>query len=216
MAEREFYFPEWVNRARPLVGILLAGVPVYALALLYFGGSPETTDVGYSPKQPVPFSHEVHAGQMGLDCRYCHWTVESAAFAAVPSSGSCMNCHESIGPDIKDLEPLRQSVATGDPIRWVRVHDLPDYVYFDHGAHVRRGVGCVSCHGRIDKMEQVYQAKTLSMAWCLECHRDPAPHLRPAESITDMDWKEGSPDLGQTLMADSGIQPSTDCSTCHR
>lgn len=210
----------------------MAGVPGYLLALLYFGGSPGTTDVGYSPDQPVPFSHRVHAGQMGLDCRYCHTTVETAAFAAVPPTSVCMNCHRAITRDGQDLrrqspalQPLLTSDRTGDPVHWVRVHDLPDYVYFDHGAHVVRGVSCVSCHGRIDTMEQVYQVETLSMGWCLDCHRDPAPHLRPPQHVTDLDWdltlderiqEKSARELGERLMPENGILPSTDCSTCHR
>ena len=211
-------FPQWVNRVRPPAGALLLGVPVYLIFLLYAVGSPETTDVGYSPHQPVANSHQVHVGQMGLDCRYCHTTVEQAAFAAVPPTSVCMNCHAGIGSDLEAIKPLQLSIATGKPVPWVRVHDLPDYVYFDHHAHVGRGVGCVSCHGRIDRMEQVYQVKSLSMGWCLECHRDPAPHLRPVECVTDMNW---TPDndartLGEHLMQENNIAPSTDCSACHR
>ena len=211
-------FPQWVNRVRPFAGVFLLGTPVYLVFLLYAGGSPQTTDVGYSPRQPVPFSHQVHAGQMGLDCRYCHTTVETAAFAAVPPTSVCMNCHESIAWDIGTLEPVRKSIESGMPIPWVRVHDLPDYVYFDHRAHVGQGVSCVECHGRIDTMERVYQAKTLSMGWCLECHRDPAPHLRPVEFVTDLDWfpDKDARELGRELMEKNNISPSTDCSTCHR
>ena len=218
LAADRFVFPEWLNRIRPLAGALLAGVPAYAILLLYLGGAPSTTDVGYSPPQPVPFSHALHAGQMGFDCRYCHTTVETAAFAAIPPTGVCMNCHAAIATESALLEPVRQSAATGDPVRWVRVHDLPDYVFFDHRAHVNRGVSCLSCHGRVDAMEQVYQVKTLSMAWCLECHRAPAPHLRPRESVTQLDWvpDEEPRALGQRLMQENGIRPSTDCSTCHR
>ncbi len=225
-------FPEWLNRARPLAGVFLAGVPGYFLVMLYFGGSPATTDVGYSPEQPLPFSHRVHVGQVGLDCRYCHTTVETAAFAAVPSTSICMNCHRAItrdGTNLKQESPhltsLREHYESGEPVPWVRVHDLPDYVYFDHSAHVTRGVSCVSCHGRIDTMEQVYQVETLSMAWCLDCHRDPAEHLRPADRVTELDWDLAADDtiqeetaraLGERLMEENGISPSTDCSTCHR
>ncbi len=211
-------FPEWVNRVRPFAGAFLIGTPAYLLFLLYAVGSPRTTDVGYSPRQPVAYSHQVHVGKLGLDCRYCHTTVESAAFAAVPPTSVCMNCHAGIANDVESTEPLRWSMATGKPVPWVRVHDLPDYVYFDHQAHVGRGVGCVSCHGRIDRMEQVYQAKTLSMGWCLECHRDPAPQLRPVEYVTNMDWlpDEDARTLGRRLMEENRISPSTDCSTCHR
>jgi menaquinone reductase, multiheme cytochrome c subunit len=211
-------FPEWVNRVRPLGGALLLVAPVYLVFLLYAAGSPETTDVGYSPRQPVPYSHQVHVGKMGMDCRYCHTTVEGAAFAAVPPTSVCMNCHKTIASDSDKLAPLRQSTKTGKSVPWVRVHDLPDYVYFDHHAHVQRNVACVSCHGRIDRMEQVHQAKRLSMGWCLECHRDPAPCLRPSEFITDMNWiPETDPvALGRRLMKEKAITPSTDCSTCHR
>ena len=211
-------FPQWVNRVRPFGAVLLLGTPVYMVFLLYAGGSPQTTDVGYSPLQPVPFSHQVHAGQMGLDCRYCHTTVETAAMAAVPPTSVCMNCHESIGWDVGPLEPVRKRIESGKPVPWVRVHDLPDYVYFSHQAHVSQGVSCVSCHGRIDTMEQVYQAKPLNMAWCLECHRDPAPHLRPVEFVTDLDWipNKDARELGRELMKENNISPSTDCSTCHR
>jgi menaquinone reductase, multiheme cytochrome c subunit len=211
-------FPEWVNRVRPYVGALLVVTPFYFVFLVYAAGSPETTDVGYSPRQPVPYSHQVHVGKMGMDCRYCHTTVEWAAFAAVPSTSYCMNCHKTIAPDAETLRPLHQSMETGKPVPWVRVHDLPDYVYFDHHAHIQRNVGCVSCHGRVDRMEQVQQVKTLSMGWCLECHRDPASQLRPTKSITDMNWvpEEKADVLGRRLMKEHGIAPSTDCSTCHR
>jgi menaquinone reductase, multiheme cytochrome c subunit len=211
-------FPEWVNRVRPWVGALLLVAPVYLVFLLYAAGSPETTDVGYSPRQPIPYSHQVHVGKMGMDCRYCHTTVEGAVFAAVPPTSVCVNCHKTIAADSDKLAPLRESLKTGKSVPWVRVHDLPDYVYFDHHAHVRQNVACVSCHGRIDQMEQVYQAKRLSMGWCLECHRDPAPNVRPAEFITDMNWvpDKDPAALGRRLVTEKAIAPSTDCSTCHR
>ena len=219
-------FPQWIDRARPLAGVLAAVVPVYLVGVVYYGASPRTTDVGYAPEQPVPYSHALHVGELGMDCRYCHTTVETAAQAALPPTSVCMNCHGRIAADSKQLLPVRQSAASarsdyaGDPIRWVRVHDLPDYVYFDHSAHVSRGVGCVSCHGRVDKMERVYQVETLSMGWCLDCHRNPAPHLRPKQYVTDMAWTPGegkaAQALGKALQRDGNIQPSTDCSTCHR
>ena len=211
-------FSEWLNRFRPYAGLLLAGIPVYLLFLLYALGSPRTTDVGYSPAQPVAYSHQVHIGKLGMDCRYCHTTVETAAFASVPPTSVCMNCHAAIGPDLESIKPLAASMETGEPVRWVRVHDLPDYVYFDHRVHVRRGVGCVSCHGRIDRMEKVYQVETLSMGWCLECHRDPAPRLQPFDSVADMNWSpEKDPrTIGRGLMEEYNISPSTDCSICHR
>ncbi|HLA84792.1 MAG TPA: cytochrome c3 family protein, partial [Thermoguttaceae bacterium] len=191
---------------------------VYFVVLVLFAVSPKTTRLHYRPVQPVPYSHALHVGKLGMDCRYCHTTVETAAFAAVPPTSVCMNCHRGVTPDTEPMKPVRESEATGRPIRWVRVHDLPDYVYFDHRAHVGRGVGCVACHDRVDRMERVYQAKTLSMGWCLDCHRDPAPYLRPVEFVTNMGWTpdEDARALGRRLMEEMNISPSTDCSTCHR
>ena len=211
-------FPQWIDRARPLASVLLAIVPVYLIGVAYYGGSPQTTDVGYMPHQPVPFSHALHAGELGMDCRYCHTTVEKADFAAVPPTAVCMNCHERIAADSPLLLPVRESYATGKPIPWIKVHDLPDFAYFDHSAHVARGVSCVSCHGRVDKMDVVRQVETLSMSWCLDCHRNPEPHLRPVEFVTDLDWQpaEDPEVLGAKLRLENNINPSTDCSTCHR
>jgi hypothetical protein len=210
-------FPKWLDSLRPAVGLAALLVPAYALALLYYGGSPTTTDVGYRPEQPVPYSHALHAGDLGIDCRYCHNTVERSAHASIPATETCMNCHKAIHPESPKLLAVRESLASGKPVRWVRVHDLPDYAYFDHSAHVRRGVGCVECHGRVDRMEVVYQARTLSMGWCL--HRDPEPHLRPLDQITNMAW-DPTPaerrEIAHRLREEWGIAPSEDCSTCHR
>lgn len=214
-----FLFPEWVDRLRPVAGVILLGiVPVYLVALVWYGFSPKTTDVGYAPEQPVPYSHAMHAGDLGIDCRYCHTTVEVAAHAAIPPTQTCMNCHAKIRATSPKLAVVRDSYATGMPIPWVKVHDLPDYAYFNHSAHVRRGVGCVECHGRIDKMDVVYQAQPLSMGWCLDCHRNPEPRLRPPELVTKMDWQptEDRAALGKRLREASDINPSQDCSTCHR
>ncbi len=183
---RQFVFPEWTNALRPWLAAALLGVPVYLVVLVWLGGSPRTTDVGYAPQQPVPYSHALHVRQLGLDCRYCHNTVEVAATAAIPPTQTCMNCHAKIRAESPKLLPVRESFATGMPVPWVRVHDLPDYVYFNHSAHVNRGVGCVECHGRVDTMEVVRQVAPLSMGWCLDCHRDPDPHPRPPEEVTSM------------------------------
>lgn len=211
-------FPQWLNRARPLASVVLVLVPIYLVGIVYYAGTPSTTDVGYSPQQPVPYSHALHVGQLGMDCRYCHTTVDRAAFAALPPTATCLNCHERILPESDRLAPVRESSATGKPVRWVQVHDLPDFVYFDHSAHVSRCVGCVSCHGRVDTMDQVRQVKTLSMSWCLECHRHPEPELRPRDQVTNLTWK---PDkdaelFGRELRQQYNLNPSTDCSTCHR
>ncbi len=206
------------------VGLLL----VYTVSVAAYGTSPRTLNVGYSPKQPVPFSHKLHAGTLKMDCRYCHNTADKAAHAAVPPTATCTKCHSAANSDgsvatsaVHTKSPallaIRESQATGEPIPWEKVHDLPDYAYFDHSAHVTRGVGCVSCHGRVDQMEQVYQAEPLSMSWCLDCHRNPEKHLRPLDRVTDMTWAAEDQDaLGTLLREKYNINPSTNCSTCHR
>lgn len=206
-----------------MFAIVLGAAIVYIAVVITFGFSPQATDVGYQPDQPVPYSHALHAGTLGLDCRYCDTTVEHTAHAAIPSTQICMNCHWTNGvyieqPRLWKVAKIRESHATGQPIDWVRVHDLPDYCYFDHGAHVRRGIGCRSCHGRVDRMEVVYQVEPLSMQWCINCHRNPEKHLRPLDRITDMTWPppERQEELGRRLKAEFNIEPSTDCSTCHR
>lgn len=224
-----FSFPRWTNRfILVCLGTLAVG-GLYVGAVIYAATAPETLNVGHEPKQPIPFSHKLHAGQLKLDCRYCHNTVDKAAHAAVPPSATCGNCHS--GADSKGnvpyssvrsesllLTPLRQSLANQDPILWKRVHDLPDYVYFDHSAHVNRGVGCVSCHDRVDQMDVVSQAKTLSMTFCLDCHRNPEPHLRPLDKVTDLAWvpETSAEEVGKKIKEDLGIRPRTNCSTCHR
>jgi len=213
-----FVFPRWANKTRQIAGFALSGAPLYLVAFVWYGGSPKTTDVGYQPEQPVPYSHALHAGEMGMDCRYCHTTVDQAAHAAIPPTQTCMNCHTLVHPTSPKLTPVRESAATGVPVEWVKVHDLPDYVYFNHSAHVTRGVGCVSCHGRVDQMPEVFQHEPLSMGWCLDCHREPEKHLRPPEEVTNMKWKApGDPiAYGTQFRKDNNINPSTDCSTCHR
>ena len=213
-----YVFPKWIDRARPLLGLLLLGGPLYVIVLLYYGGNPKTTDVGYMPTQPVPYSHALHVGQLGMDCRYCHNTVEETGVAAIPPTATCMNCHSKVWAQSPKLEPVRDSFVTGNPVEWLKIHDLPDYAYFNHSAHVSRGVGCVSCHGRVDQMEEVYQHEPLSMSWCLDCHRHPEPNLRPPTEVTKMDWKApGDPEaFGKELREKNNISPPTDCSTCHR
>ncbi|MCA9751530.1 MAG: cytochrome C [Gemmatimonadetes bacterium] len=175
-------------------------------------------DIGYQPEQPVPYSHALHAGELGLDCRYCHNTVERSAFASIPPTQTCMNCHTAIWPESEKLLPVRESYSTGMPVEWVRVHDLPDFVYFNHSAHVTRGIGCVTCHGRVDQMETVYQNAPLSMAWCLDCHRAPEKNLRPVSEVTNMTWvaPKDPKAYGAELAAAFDINPPQDCSTCHR
>lgn len=175
--------------------------------------------VGVPVPQPVDFPHNTHVVQVGLDCRYCHTTVEDSAHASIPPTQVCLGCHANIKRnDSPKLKLVQDSYAKGEAIPWVRVHDLPDYAYFNHSAHVRRGVGCVSCHGRIDRMEVVYQAEPLSMGWCLECHRNPERYLRPVEEVTNMTWAPPieQEEFGRQLISRYNINPSQDCSTCHR
>jgi hypothetical protein len=213
-----FTFPKWTWVLRPGIALAAVGGLVYVSIVVYLGFSPIATDVGYSPEQPVPYSHALHVGQLGMDCRYCHTGVEVAAKASIPPTQTCMNCHSKVRANSEKLIPIRESYATGMPVPWIRVHDLPDFVYFDHSAHIRRGIGCVSCHGRIDTMEVVFQAEPLSMGWCLKCHRSPEQHLRPVEFVTQLDWvpEEDQLAMGSRLRVINNINPPTDCNTCHR
>jgi hypothetical protein len=213
-------FPKWTNRL-PLmiiIGVLLISTAVTAGVWYYFTN--KYTDVGYMPLQPVAFSHSIHADQLGVDCRYCHNAVEKSWYSNIPAASVCMNCHNQVLKDDPKLALVRDSYATGKPIPWVQIHKLPDYVYFNHSVHVTRGVSCVECHGQINKMDEVYKAKPLTMAFCLDCHRDPAKHLRPLDKITDLDWKPASleqqNDDGKKLMAQWHTESLHNCSACHR
>jgi hypothetical protein len=218
----KYIFPRSANYLLPVLVVLIGGGMVYMPTLIALNNSPKTTDVGYQPTQPVPFSHAVHAGQLGIDCRYCHSTVEKAPFAALPPTQVCMNCHAGIRPDSPRLQAVRDSWSKGMPISWVKVHDLPDYAFFNHSAHVNKGVGCVECHGRVDRMEVVRQVQPLSMSWCLDCHREPEKFLRPRSEVTNMMWQPPGGDAttsGAQLKKEYGIRDSqymTSCSTCHR
>lgn len=171
--------------------------------------------------QPVPFSHNHHTAGLGIDCRYCHTSVEKSASAGIPPTSTCINCHKQIWTNAELLEPVRASFAKKEPIQWQRVHDLPDYVYFNHSVHVAKGVGCVTCHGRVDKMPLMYQAQPLTMEWCLDCHRDPAKNLRPKSEVANMKWelpadKAEAAALQASLAKEYKVQSLMSCSTCHR
>jgi hypothetical protein len=199
--------------------LVVAGLGVIGGAsTLYYATLPTTLEPGYQPQQPVPYSHKLHAGNMGMDCTYCHTSVLKAAYASIPPTQTCMNCHSKVKEKSLVLEPVRASWASGESVPWIKVHRLPDYVYFNHSAHTNAGVSCVSCHGRIDQMVEVKQVQTLAMSWCLECHRNPAPNLRPTQFVTKLDWKpEGDPvALGREIIANKGINPPVNCSGCHR
>lgn len=203
----------------PLIVVLLLGIGfVAANGIVFYYFSPKYTDVGYRPKQPVPFSHKLHAGDLGMDCRYCHAGVEVSAHAGVPPTQTCMNCHKLVLPNSEKLLPIRESWATGKPMLWVKVHKIPDFAYFNHAAHLRAGVGCETCHGVIKQMEVVMQKKPLSMGWCLDCHRNPDMALRPADQLTVMPWQPPANQLefAKKVKMEKNIKPPTDCSSCHR
>jgi hypothetical protein len=172
-------------------------------------------------EQPVQFSHKHHAGDDGIDCRYCHTSVETSSDAGMPPTKTCMNCHSQIWADSPYLEPVRASWKTGKPIEWTRVHDLPDYVYFNHSIHVNKGVGCSTCHGNVSSMPVVYQAASLQMEWCLQCHRNPEKFVRPKDQIYNMEWQPpaNQAEEGPKLVRSYRIQGANvlaSCSTCHR
>ncbi len=198
------------------------GVPIVASAVIYAWAiivrSPYSTEVGVAREQPVPFGHEHHVSGLGIDCRYCHTSVEKSAFAGIPSTDICMHCHSQIWRDSPTLEPVRASARTGEPIAWRRVHDLPDFVFFDHSIHVSKGVGCESCHGRVDQMPLTWKTKSLYMDWCLDCHRNPERSLRPSDEIVKFNVPQPSEAEATALAAHAGV-PSrnlTDCYVCHR
>jgi hypothetical protein len=213
-------FPKWTNRLPVMVmtGGMLVGTVVTAGVWYYF--TPKYTRVGYQPIQPVSFSHATHAGQLGIDCRYCHTGVEKSWFSNIPASSTCMNCHSQVLKDDARLALVRESAQSGVPIPWVQIHKLPDFVYFNHSVHVNRGISCFECHGRIDQMEEVYHAKPFSMAFCLECHRHPELKLRPPDKITDLAWQPASPvaqqAFGQQALRDWKVESLQTCSACHR
>jgi Cytochrome c7 and related cytochrome c len=195
------------------VGLLVIPVLVWGIAVARVAPRNEPIE------QPVPFSHKHHVGDVGIDCRYCHTSVEESAFAGMPPTETCMTCHSQLFTGQPMLAPVVQGFARDRPIRWKRVNELPDFVFFNHSIHVHKGVGCVSCHGRLDRMPLTRRVAPLTMQWCLACHRNPVPHLRPREHVFDMDWQPG-PDTpgGAVLMARYGVQLDrlTDCSVCHR
>jgi hypothetical protein len=201
---------------------LIAVAGVFAFLLLLIWVVPVmnyNTQVNFAPDQPLPFSHQHHVSGLGIDCRYCHTKVEVSSSAGMPSTAICMTCHSQIWANAPMLAPDRQSLAQDVPLRWSRVYTLPDYVYFDHSIHIAKGVGCTECHGPIGDMPMTYKATTLYMSWCLSCHRDPAPHLRPKDQVFNAHWQRGvDTPSGAQLMAAYHI-PSrdiTDCGTCHR
>jgi hypothetical protein len=242
-------FPRWANTIPVKLILSLGIIGGTVTAAINYYATPKYTRVGYQPTQPVSYNHEFHAGELGIDCRYCHHGVEKSAHANIPSAHVCMSCHKNIKADSPLLEPIRDSyfgedvnkdgilsddedvngdgvLNAGNPVPWVRIHKTPDYVYFNHAVHVNRGVSCVECHGRIDKMEVVHHDQPLSMAWCLDCHRNPEGALRPMNEVTNLGWELNSsssndPEFiqahaGLNIKESWGVNPPLSCTGCHR
>ena len=208
----------WVVGAS--IVVLLGTVGVATGILLNINRLDYVSGVNVPLDQPVPFSHLHHVTGVGLDCRYCHTTVEEGAFAGIPPTETCMTCHSQLWTEAPMLAPVRASFRDEEPLQWTRVHDLPDFVYFDHSIHVSRGIGCETCHGPVDEMPLVWKENTLNMEWCLECHRHPEKFMRPVDEVFNMSW-EPPPEreeLGRELMAQHQVEPAllTDCAVCHR
>jgi formate-dependent nitrite reductase cytochrome c552 subunit len=218
-------FPKWTNWLPLALGAALALMGGIVTAGVAYYCTPKYTRVGYEPVQPVPFSHAIHAGQLGVDCRYCHSTVDKSWFSSIPAASTCMNCHSLVLKDDPRLAIVRASATNNTPIPWVQVHIVPDYVYFNHEVHVARGVSCVECHGRVDRMDEVSHAKSLSMSFCLDCHRNPAAVIRPPDKVTDLGWQWSTNAEVAALMQETNgarfvhdwkIESLQSCSACHR
>lgn len=229
------FFPRWSNLLPLKIAVcaVVTGIGV-TLGFAYYA-TPKAMVVGYEPTQPIPFSHKIHADQLGMDCRYCHSFVDVSGHSNLPTSNVCWNCHSNVQTESPKLQPLRNRMDAslehadfGKPIEWVRVHKLPDYVYFNHSAHVNRGVSCQSCHGDVDQMEVVYQHEPLSMGWCLDCHRAPEKFVRPLEEVFNFKYDaekfvkanpqlglRNADKLGEMLVDHYHLTPKETCATCH-
>ncbi|WP_394837087.1 cytochrome c family protein [Pendulispora rubella] len=206
-------FPRSLNKLPLIAAVATVGLLGSVVFVFWYYFSPKNLQVGYAPVQPVPYSHKLHVGQLGMDCRYCHANIERAAHAMIPPTQTCMGCHSVVKTESARLANVRSSWDTGKAIEWVKVHKLPEHTFFDHSAHLAAGVGCATCHGRIDEMEIVRLDKPISMGWCLECHRDPTPSLRPKDQITNMDWR---PEMAPAGWQPPSVNPPKHCSGCHR
>ena len=205
-----------ISRVSIFGAIILIAVLLWLLLVIQ--RSPYVTQAGVARPQPVQFSHKHHVSGLGIDCRYCHTSVEVSAFAGIPPTKTCMNCHFQIWADSPMLEPVRESYRTGQSIPWTRVHDLPDFAHFNHSIHVNKGIGCVTCHGRVDLMPLTWRQHSLNMEWCLECHREPERFVRPRQHVFSMTWQpeEDQRALGERLVQEYHIQKLTSCSVCHQ
>lgn len=212
------------QRANGITRFVLAGLCVIAIVGTAFGilllRSDFLTGASFAAAQPVPFSHKHHHGELGIDCRYCHDGVETSSSAGLPATEVCMTCHSQLWTSAEMLAPVRRSLASGEPLRWQRVNRVPDFVYFNHSIHINKGVACETCHGDVDDMPLTVQAHTLTMGWCLDCHRDPEPNLRPPGEVFQMHWRppKDIAEIRHSLMRFLDIDPKTmtDCYVCHR
>ena len=205
-----------ISRLSIFGAVFVLGAAVWLL--LEVNRSSYVTGVEVAVEQPVPFSHKHHVTGIGLDCRYCHTSVESSAFAGIPPTETCMTCHSGVWTDAPILEPVRTSYQKQIPLQWNRVHDLPDFAFFNHSIHLHKGIGCSSCHGQVDQMPLVWKETTLHMEWCLDCHRAPAEHIRPRSEIFNTSYQPpaNQDSLAAVLMAEYKVDKLTDCSICHR
>lgn len=207
----------WVATGSILGGVIVLGTALGVL--LNINRLDYVSQVGVARDQPVPFSHKHHVTGVGIDCRYCHTSVEESAFAGIPPTETCMTCHSMLWTEAAILEPIRASLRDDEPIRWTRVHDLPDFVYFRHDIHLSKGIGCQSCHGQVDQMPLMWKENTLNMEWCLECHRAPEKYIRPKEEVFNMNWSPptNQEEVGRNLVEQYDVQKFqlTDCSICH-
>jgi hypothetical protein len=213
-------FPRWTNHLPIKIVFCLLVLSGAASAAYWYYLTPEYMRAGYQPVQPVPFSHDIHVTQLGMDCRYCHSYVEISSHSNVPTTQTCMNCHTQIQSTNPKLAAVRESWQTGQPVNWVKIHQVPDFVYFNHSVHVNRGISCVSCHGQVNQMDVVFQQESQSMGWCLNCHRHPENNLRPVNQVFNLDWKPGNrqsqQQIGLELKEKWNIDPPQNCSGCHR
>jgi hypothetical protein len=211
-------FPKATNLVVIKAGFVLSIVGGLVTLAVWYYFTPKYSRVGYQPTQPVYFQHDIHVGQLGLDCRYCHSQVEKSGFSNYPPTQTCMTCHSQIWSTSPMLEPVRASYRDDKSIEWIRVNAVPDFVYFNHSIHVNKGVGCVTCHGPVGDMPLTWRANTLQMGWCLDCHRNPEKFVRPKENVFDIHYKApaNQEELGLKLMKEYKIQSLTNCTTCHR
>jgi formate-dependent nitrite reductase cytochrome c552 subunit len=200
------------------IGTIAAAIIALPVLMIAWARTPYATGAQEPLEQPVKFDHRHHVRDDGVDCYYCHAGAQRTPYAGVPATSLCMGCHNQVWPDSPELAPVRRSYFEGRPIHWRRVNAMPDFVFFDHGIHVNKGVGCVTCHGRVDQMGRVYQAEPLTMRFCLDCHREPEKHLRPLDRITDMEWvpSPSQAEVGRELRAKLGVRSVVDCTGCHR